>query len=174
MTTERPDHDAETGAFASNVHEVHRGAGELRLPFRDGDVVVCLNDADCLRALHLQNVRDDTAAAARIAADGFLERFKDAVGVSTRARLATAESVLEARVKGYLYHERLEASHWELCQYIRESAARRGLTEQLGDEASVKWTEGFYPRKMLRSTNHKPLFLLRFVDDGVETVTGFD
>lgn len=160
MASEKPRyHENDTDPFSSPTHILVNSADGPRLidlDMRDRDVVF-LHRADhtALRLLHLQNVRDDTIAAARSAVDDFLNELK-----------------LEDDRKGYVYpwrpartmSEAWDEVHIGLCEYIEAKV------EELGFKF-VEWEHGGFSRETMRNTSNQPRYQVRICEDGAEELT---
>lgn len=157
--------DNDTGPFAATTHELSGsgpGPREVDLDMRDTDVVLDLwVGSGTVRLLHLQNVRDDTAAAARAAVDVFLEGLK-----ATDDDRHRCEGVPHpARRNGSTMIESFTEAHSDLRDYIEARAEGLGL--------NVSWGRGGYPRRAMRPACSQPRYSVRFCDDmTVETRTG--
>lgn len=159
MASEKPRyHENDTDPFSSPIHVLVNsddGPREVDLDMRDRDVVF-LHRADHtkLRLLHLQNVRDDTIAAARSAVDDFLNELK-----------------LEDDRKGYVYpwrpartmSETWDEVHIGLCEYIEAKV------EELGFR--FEWEHRGFPRETLRNCFNQPTYKVRICEDGAEELT---
>lgn len=159
MSSENPRyHENDTDPFSSPIHVLVNsddGPREVDLDMRDRDVVF-LHRADHtkLRLLHLQNVREDTVAAARSAVDDFLNELK-----------------LADERKRYVYpwrpaHTMLEAYdevHTGLRDYIEAKVEELGL--------EFEWREGEFSREMMRTCFNQLKYKVRICEDGAEELT---
>lgn len=151
--------DNDTGPFAGPTHELlYGGPGpqEVDIDMRDRDVVVNVRvDGKTVRLLHLQNVREDTAAAARDAVDGFLNGLK-AVDDRQGAR--------PERV-GHTMLEDFTQVHLDLRDHLKARADELGLR--------FDWSDGGFPRESFRRACSQPKYRVRFCEDGsIEQITG--
>lgn len=156
--------DNDTGPFAATTHELHGsgpGPREVDLDMRDTDVVLnVFVDRGTVRLLHLQNVRDDTAAAARAAADAFLGDLKAADDDRHRRG-----GVPHPDRSGHTMLESFTGAHSDLRGYVEAQAGKLGL--------SLRWSGGGFPRESFRRACSQPKYLVRFCDDGsVDRITG--
>lgn len=156
--------DNDTGPFAATTHELHGsgpGPREVDLDMRDTDVVLnVFVDRGTVRLLHLQNVRDDTAAAARAAADAFLGDLRAA----DDDRHSRGGAPHPSR-KAHTMLESFTQAHEDLRDHIEDRAEKLGL--------SFRWGGGGFPRQALRPAASQPKYLVRFCDDStIEQITG--
>jgi hypothetical protein len=149
--------DNDTGPFASQMHElVPPQEVPLDIDMRDRDVIVDVwVNPKMVRLLHLQNVRDDTAAEARKAVDGFLEDLKAMEGCegdhSKRVGVTTIEDFTQA--------------HLDLREHIEARSDELGL--------GIQWAQYGFPRDMFRRACSQPKYIVHWVDDEcVKRITG--
>lgn len=159
MASENPRyHENDTDPFSSSTHVLFNSADgprEVDLDMRDRDVVFThREDHTAIRLLHLQNVREDTVAAAQSAVDDFLNELK-----------------LSDERKSYVYpwrpartmSEAWDEVHIGLCEYIEAKVEELGL--------DFNWAHGGFSRETMRNCFNQPIFKMRICEDGAEELT---
>ncbi|CAH0045275.1 unnamed protein product [Clonostachys solani] len=159
MTTEStcidPCHqDNDLGPFACPIYTLiqdDRGRKKkLNFTVRDRDIVVCVSvDESAVRILHLQCVREDTVAMARVAIEELFDELKslDDRNDSPFKRMAL---IMKDDVTDMVHHE--------FHKFVNAQAEKRGL--------EFTWMEGGYSRETLRAIGDQVFLELRLREGG--------
>ncbi|CAH0002569.1 unnamed protein product, partial [Clonostachys byssicola] len=159
MATESPHinpchQDNDFGPFACLIHTLiqdDRGRKKkLNITVRDRDIVVCVSVESDVRVLHLQCVRDDTVAKARVAIEELFDELKALDDSKDAQKVKRMALIMKDDVTDLVHHE--------FHEFVNAQAQKRGL--------EFTWMEGGYSRDTLRAIRDQVFLELRLREGG--------
>lgn len=160
MATESPHinpchQDNDFGPFACIMHTLIRDdrgrKKKLNITVRDRDIVVCVTvDESSVRVLHLQCVREDTVATARVATEQLFDELKVLDDSNATLKFKRMALIMKDDVTDMVHHE--------FHEFVNAQAEKRGL--------KFTWMEGGYSRDTLRAIRDQVFLELRLREGG--------